>query len=99
MLRRPLQGLRQFLARLRLMEPKLVFRDDQRRTHQPYARFPFLNENLTSREFLSQRNLAIGPNDLYGCFAFKTRFHIYLSPTRACRESENMPRADCTIAL
>ena len=60
---RPVQRTPQIIARIRPVQPEFVFRNDQGGTDQPHAGFPFLDENLASREFLSQRNLTIRADD------------------------------------
>jgi len=55
----PIQSALQILARLRLMQPELVVRNDYCRADEPNAGLLFFNKNLTSGELFAKRNLTI----------------------------------------
>lgn len=59
----PIQCASQILTRSWLVQPELVFRNDQGRTNQPYAGFLHFDKNLSSRELFAQRNPSIRADD------------------------------------
>ena len=59
----PIQRALQILTRSWLVQPELVFRNDQGRTNKPYAGFLLFDKNLSSRELFTQRNLSIRADD------------------------------------
>lgn len=71
----PIKSALQILARLRLMQPEFVVRDDHCRADKPNAGLPFFDENLPSSELFAKRNLSIRANDLDAGFGSES-FHI-----------------------
>lgn len=56
---RPIQRTSQIVTRFWLVQPELVFGNDNGRTNKPYTWFPFFDKNLSSSELLAKRNLSI----------------------------------------
>ncbi len=71
----PIQSALQILARLRLMQPELVVRNDHSRADEPDPRFFLFDKNLPSSELFAKRNLSIRANDLDAGLACES-FHI-----------------------
>ena len=59
----PIQRALQILTRFGVVQPELVFRNDQGCTNKPYAGFLLFDKNLSSRELFAQRNLSIRADD------------------------------------
>ena len=55
----PIQRTVQILTRFWLVQPVLVFGNDQGGTDEPYTRLLFFHKNLPSRELFAKRNLSI----------------------------------------
>ena len=60
----PIQSAPQILARLRLMQPELIVRDNPGRADKPDSRFLLFDKNLPAGELFAKRNLPIRANDL-----------------------------------
>jgi len=71
----PVQSAFEFLARLRLMQPEFVFRNDHCRSHEPNSWLLLFDKNLPSCELFAERNLSIGTNHLDAGFGSES-FHI-----------------------
>lgn len=56
---RPIQRTSQIVTRFWLVQPELVFGNDNGRTNEPYTWFLFFDKNLSSSELFAKRNLSI----------------------------------------